>query len=246
MGHAMLRPMKMLHRLPSLLLLLAALSACTVSRVPQQPVPQTSAPQRVVKTDAATQQFAAVVQRVEPVAQSVCQQANARGSCNFVILIDERPGQPINAFQTVNQRGQPILVFTRAIVEEFRNTDEMAFVIGHEAAHHIEDHLGQRAQAAGALGAALEAAAAASGVPSSGRATAGQLGQAVGSRVFSKQFELEADALGTVIAARAGFNPVRGAEFFNRLPDPGDQFLGSHPPNADRIRTVRAVAAQLN
>ncbi|MEM8959770.1 MAG: M48 family metallopeptidase [Pseudomonadota bacterium] len=238
--------MRKLFRLTPLLVLLAILSACTVSRVPPQPGPQTGAPQRVVKTDAATQQFAAVAGRVEPVARSVCRQANTRGSCNFTILIDERPGQGVNAFQTVNRRGQPILVFTRGIVEEFSNGDEIAFVIGHEAAHHIEGHLTQRAQAAGALGAALEAAAAASGAPSSGRASASQLGQAVGSRVFSKQFELEADALGAVIAARAGFDPVRGAQFFNRLPDPGDQFLGSHPPNAERIRVVREVAAQLN
>lgn len=242
----MMLVMKRLLRLPPLLLLLVALAACTAPRPPSQPNPQAAATERVVATDAATQQFTAVARRVEPVAQSVCRQARARGSCNFIILIDERPGQPVNAFQTVDRRGQPVLVFSRAIVEEFRNTDEMAFVLGHEAAHHIEDHLTQRAQAAGALGAILEAAAAAGGAPSAGRQSAGELGQTVGSRVFSKQFELEADALGTVIAKRAGFNPVRGAEFFNRLPDPGDQFLGSHPPNADRIRTVRAVAAQLN
>jgi predicted Zn-dependent protease len=48
-----------------------------------------------------------------------------------------------------------------------------------------------------------------------------------------------------VIAARAGYDPVRGAAFFNRIPDPGDQFLGSHPPNADRIRVVQATAARL-
>ena len=235
-----------LLRLSCLLLLLAALAACTAPRPPSQPSPQGGAPQRGAPTDAATHQFSAVARRVEPVAQSVCRQARTQASCEFTILIDERLGQPINAFQTVNRRGQPILVFTRAIVEEFRNTDEMAFVIGHEAAHHIEDHLTQRAQAAGAFGAILEAAAAASGAPSSGRASAGQLGQNVGSRVFSKQFELEADALGAVIAKRAGYNPVRGAEFFNRLPDPGDQFLGSHPPNAERIRVVREVTAQLN
>ena len=242
----MLGRMRRLRCLAGLVLVLAVLTACTVPGTPPQPGAQTVPGQRVVKTDAATRQFATVAQQVEPVARSVCRQARTRGSCDFVILIDERAGQPVNAFQTVDRRGRPILVFTRAIVEEFRNTDEIAFVIGHEAAHHIEDHLTQRAQAAGVLGAILEAAAAAGGAPSSGRVTAAELGEAVGSRVFSKQFELEADALGTVIAARAGYNPVRGAEFFNRLPDPGDQFLGSHPPNAERIQVVREVAARLN
>jgi len=44
---------------------------------------------------------------------------------------------------------------------------------------------------------------------------------------------------------RAGYNPVRGAQFFTRIPDPGNRFLGTHPPNAQRIETVRRVNAQL-
>jgi predicted Zn-dependent protease len=67
----------------------------------------------------------------------------------------------------------------------------------------------------------------------------------VGARSYSKNFELEADALGTVITHNAGYNPVRGAEFFSQLPDPGNRFLGTHPPNAQRIETVRRVAAGL-
>ena len=72
-----------------------------------------------------------------------------------------------------------------------------------------------------------------------------QAGALVGGRAYSKDFELEADALGTVIAARAGYDPVLGAEFFTRLRDPGNVFLGTHPPNADRIDIVRETAANL-
>ena len=73
----------------------------------------------------------------------------------------------------------------------------------------------------------------------------GEIGAVVGARSYSKEFELEADALGTVIAARAGFDPVRGAEFFLRIPDPGNRFLGTHPANAERIATVRRAAAEI-
>jgi predicted Zn-dependent protease len=52
---------------------------------------------------------------------------------------------------------------------------------------------------------------------------------------------LEADALGTVITKRAGYDPVRGAAFFTQIADPGDRFLGTHPPNAKRIDTVKRV-----
>ena len=67
----------------------------------------------------------------------------------------------------------------------------------------------------------------------------------MGARSYSKEFELEADALGTVITKKAGFNPLVGAEFFTRIPDPGNRFLGTHPPNAQRIETVRRVNAKL-
>lgn len=70
-------------------------------------------------------------------------------------------------------------------------------------------------------------------------------GASLGARRYSKGFELEADALGTLIAARAGFDPLRGAEYFTRTPDPGNRFLGTHPPNAQRIATVRRVMAGL-
>ena len=72
-----------------------------------------------------------------------------------------------------------------------------------------------------------------------------RLGAFVGARRFSKDHELEADRLGTVISYRAGYNPVKGAAYFTRIPDPGDSFLGSHPPNAQRIETVRRTLATL-
>lgn len=72
-----------------------------------------------------------------------------------------------------------------------------------------------------------------------------ELGAAVGARAYSKEFELEADALGARIAALAGYDPVKGAAYFQRIPDPGNEFLGTHPPNAARIAVVKAVAAAL-
>ena len=32
-----------------------------------------------------------------------------------------------------------------------------------------------------------------------------------------------------------------GAAFFERIPDPGRRFMGTHPANADRIAVVQAV-----
>jgi predicted Zn-dependent protease len=189
--------------------------------------------------------FAAVVARVEPVAVRYCHDLGRAARCDFRIVIDDRPGQPVNAYQTLDASGRPILAFTSALIADARNADEMAFVIGHEAAHQILAHIPQTQQNAmtGALLAGVMAAAA--GASPADLETAQRLGATVAARRYSKDFELQADALGAEIAWRAGFDPLRGAAFFDRLPDPGDQFLGSHPANAQRKAQVAQVVARL-
>jgi len=223
--------------------LVAGLAGCAA---PPPPAGSGAAP--TVAPDAGgldRRDFAAVVTRVEPVAERQCRQQASVSDCDFRILLDERPGVPANAFQTVDRAGRPILIVTAPLLSEMRNDDELAFVLGHEAAHHIAGHLPKTQQSA-VLGAVLAGAIVTAGGGTAASVEAAQnLGASVGARTFSKQFELEADALGTVIAANSGYDPVRGADFFARIPDPGDRFLGTHPPNADRQRVVRDVANQI-
>lgn len=191
------------------------------------------------------QTFAAVVDRVAPVAEAECRRRAPGANCDFRIVVDARPNQPPNAFQTLDDDGRPIVAFTLGLIAEARNADELAFVMGHEAAHHIAGHI-PRQQANAAAGALVFAGLAVlTGGDANAVRSAQEIGAAVGARAYSKDFELEADALGTVITHQAGFDPVRGAAFFDRIPDPGDRFLGTHPPNADRIATVRRTAAGL-
>jgi predicted Zn-dependent protease len=71
------------------------------------------------------------------------------------------------------------------------------------------------------------------------------LGAGVGARSFSKNHELEADQLGTILTKKSGYDPLIGVNFFERTPDPGNQFLGSHPPNSSRVAIVKQTAAGL-
>ncbi|MES2667358.1 MAG: M48 family metallopeptidase [Pseudomonadota bacterium] len=193
----------------------------------------------------AAQTFVGVVGAVEPVAETMCRQLSSGQSCNLQIVVDDRPDQPPNAFQTVDRLGRPIVGFTLALIADAQNADEIAFVMGHEAAHHILGHIPKREQSA--LNSAILAgvlAQAGGATPETIRA-AQDLGAEIGSRTYSKDFELEADGLGAEIALIAGFDPVRGAQFFSRLPDPGDQFLGSHPRNSERQAMVRETVARL-
>ncbi|MBC7131521.1 MAG: M48 family metalloprotease [Roseovarius sp.] len=232
-------------------LALIALASCVdvveTGQTPR-PAPQPAAAQRPaepVVTRAKVEQFHAVVRRVEPVAERECRARVPRANCDFRIVIDDRPGQPVNAYQTLDRNGQPILAFTLPMIGAVRNADELAFVMGHEAAHHIAGHIPRQQQSAAVGALVLGGIAAVTGAGQGTVDQAVQLGAGVGGRVFSKEFELEADALGTAIAHKAGFDPMRGVAFFSQIPDPGNRFLGTHPPNAQRVETVRRVASQL-
>jgi predicted Zn-dependent protease len=74
------------------------------------------------------------------------------------------------------------------------------------------------------------------------------IGAYVGARSYSQSYELEADTLGAFIAARAGYDPERGAQIFLRpaLANPGGPpILASHPGSAQRQATVAGVAAEI-
>ncbi|MXQ08669.1 M48 family metalloprotease [Alphaproteobacteria bacterium GH1-50] len=201
-----------------------------------EPVARTGSPQSLAD-------FRAVVGRVEPVAEAACRQMQPRANCDFRIVLDDRPNQPPNAYQTYDRSGQPIIAFTPALVREMQNRDELAFALSHEAAHHIEGHIAQT-QASGTTGALIGTVLGSIvGLDTAGVETAQNIGGTIGARRYSKGFELEADSLGARIALRAGYDPVRGVLYFQRAPDPGDRFLGTHPPNADRITVVRRTVA---
>ncbi len=233
------------------LLCVLALAAC------EAPPPSTGGPSGQPSAQAQQQkrpstpnsasiaQFKAVVASVEPVAERECEARTRNINCDFRIVVDDRPGQPANAFQTVDKQGRPILAFNLALIAEVRNRDELAFVMGHESAHHIAGHLDRQRNNAMAGAILLGGLAAITGAGQGAVQSATDIGAGLGARSYSKDYELEADALGTIITRRAGYNPVRGAEFFTQIADPGDRFLGTHPPNAQRMETVRRVNAGL-
>jgi predicted Zn-dependent protease len=167
------------------------------------------------------------------------------GKCDFLIVMDDRADQPANAYQFLSDEGRPILAVTIPLLDEVRNDDELALVLGHEAAHHIAGHLDQQWEKAyqGALLGGFTAAVLGANQETIDKAR--DLGAFVGMRQFSKEHEIEADQLGTRIALMAGYDPIAGVAYFSRIPDPGDRFLGSHPPNKDRILAVRAVVRSM-
>ncbi len=226
---------------------MAALAGCVAQAPMPVPPPQAQpAPSPVLTPQQAARNFVEVVERVEPVAEAVCRkETGGRANCDLQIVIDRRMDMPPNAFQTVDGMGRPIVGFTLSLIADARNADEIAFVLGHEASHHILGHIPRKQQTAAAGAVLGQVLGRVTGADAATLDRLETLGASVGARRYSRDFELEADALGAMIAWHAGYDPVTGAGFFSRLPDPGDEFLGSHPPNAQRQAQVAAVVRRL-
>ena len=156
---------------------------------------------------------------------------------------------PPNAFQTQGEDGRPVVTVGVTLLAEMQSDDEIAFVLSHEMSHHIAGHIPkqQQQQVLGALilGGLVAAAGNAYGGPASDEAIQPGDGRRRLRRRprYSQSYELEADTLGAYIAARAGYDPERGAAIFGRpaLANPGGPpILASHPGSAQRQATVAA------
>ncbi|MFD2174486.1 M48 family metallopeptidase [Rhodobacter lacus] len=244
------------HHLLMCLIVPLGLAACDAvpgagpSAVVRTQMPASGAP--VVTTEQgpnaseAAANFIAVTQDMKPRIEAECR-ARTQGhrNCDYQVMVDESPDSAPNALQTVDARGRPVVAFNLALIAEARNRDELAFVMGHEAAHYILGHLEAKSSDADRGARIMGALAAASGADAGTIARAESFGAEVGARSFSKDYELQADQLGAVIAWDAGYDPARGALFFTRIPDPGHGFLDTHPANAERIALVRRTVAEL-
>lgn len=229
------------------LALLASVSACVSTSAPKAIAPvERPRAEGTVRTNGeglSEADFIRIAARVELVAEELCVEVGGQASCDFLIVMDDRVNQPSNAYQFISRDRQPVLAVTIPLLNEVQNDDELAFVIGHEAAHHVAGHLDQQSVSAqqGAILGGFTAAIL--GADAEAIEAARDIGAFMGTRQFSKQHEIEADQIGAIIALNAGFNPERGVAYFTRIPDPGENFLGSHPSNSDRIEAVQSAVA---
>lgn len=198
--------------------------------------------------------FRRVAARVEPVAEQMCREEAPAANCDYVIAYDTDPTAQPNAFQSLRPDGRPMIVVTAPLVAQMRADDEIAFVLSHEASHHIAGHIAKQSQQTtlGALvmGGLVAATGQAAGIPATDAQIrqAMDLGAYVGARAYSQSYEFEADALGAYITARAGYDPEAGAAIFGRpaLENPGGPpILASHPASAERLALIARVAADI-
>lgn len=110
--------------------------------------------------------------------------------------------------------GRYIYVFA-GLMNNVSSADELGFILGHEISHSLLKHKLRRSEDfSNLLGSILEL-----GGALSRRANTKDALTLTGGAIkafYSREDEQEADAMGVYLATRAGFDPMRGVEFFNR------------------------------
>lgn len=143
--------------------------------------------------------------------------------------------------------GGKIVVYT-GILPVVKDTDGLATVMSHEVAHAIANHGGERMSQelvvqAGGMGLAQ--------ITKSKPVLAQKIlmqAYGAGSQVgvllpYSRSHESEADRIGLVLMARAGYNPKNAVAFWERMSALGGskppELLSTHPANARRISDIQ-------
>ena len=119
--------------------------------------------------------------------------------------------------------------------------DEVAAIMGHEVSHALLEHARERMGKTTATKLGIELGAALFGLGNAGR-MAGDVGGQLLTLKFSRDDESEADALGLILAAKAGYNPRAGVTLWRKMLEASKgappQWLSTHPSGEARIREI--------
>lgn len=137
------------------------------------------------------------------------------------------------------------IAFYTGILEQLQLTDdEVAMIMGHEVAHALLEHARERMAKSGGTEILLRGAAAMFGLGNLGDLAAQGATQLL-SLKFGRQDESEADSLGMLLAARAGYNPEAGVTLWQKMGKATGgkappQWLSTHPAGDTRIRDIQS------
>ncbi len=144
------------------------------------------------------------------------------------------------------------IVFYTGILPVAANETAIAAIMGHEVAHALADHGGQRMtagvlQQAGAVGVMV-----ATGNKSAQEQQLWMQAYGTGSQIggmlpFSRSHETEADKIGLILMAIAGYNPDEAPKLWERMKAASGgkappEILSTHPSSDSRIKNLRQLA----
>lgn len=144
--------------------------------------------------------------------------------------------------------GGKIAVYT-GILPLTQDDVGLAVVLGHEVGHALARHGSERVS----QGMAAEAGTSVIGAMLSGKSEMAQQSAALAANVvlqygvlmpYGRSQELEADNIGLILMAKAGYDPRAAVPFWERMAQASGgqeppQFLSTHPSNANRIAQIK-------
>ena len=190
---------------------------------------------RIVASGAAYSEVQKVAKRIESVA--------GRDKPNFVWKVTLLRKNEANAYCLP---GGKIVVYT-GILPLTGNDAGLATVLGHEVAHATAEHVAERIERQHLTEVAASIIAGGVAVSPAGyiriRALLG-VGAAAASLPFSRSQESEADHIGLIYMARAGYNPRQAVAFWKRMLHASKgkeppEFASDHPSDAHRVARIR-------
>ncbi|MBS1951101.1 MAG: hypothetical protein OJF59_003000 [Cytophagales bacterium] len=141
------------------------------------------------------------------------------------------------------------VAFYTAILPICKDEDGVAVVMGHEVAHAIANH-GRERMSQGLIqqfGLSTLSAALGQNPTATGQLfmQAIGMGSNLGMLKFSRQHESEADHIGLIFMAMAGYNPSHAPKFWKRMVDMNTgqkppEFLSTHPSDETRINDLES------
>jgi predicted Zn-dependent protease len=160
----------------------------------------------------------------------------------FTVIDDD---ETANAFALP---GGKIAVYT-GLLPYTKTEDGLAFVMAHEVGHAIARHGGERMSQQlllqlgqqGLNAAIANKSPAAIQAINTGYGLAGSVGVVL---PFSRKHEYEADRIGLVLMAKAGYDPRKSTEFFQAMMSQANkasppEFLSTHPADEARIQAIK-------
>lgn len=143
--------------------------------------------------------------------------------------------------------GGKIVVY-EGILPITRDETGLAVVLGHEVAHAVAKHANERMSQQMVTQYGTAAATTALGGASQGVQTAAAAAIGLGAQYgillpYSRKQELEADKLGLIFMAMAGYNPSEAASFWTRMSQNSGgstpEFASTHPSDDTRIKKIQ-------
>jgi len=122
------------------------------------------------------------------------------------------------------------------------NDDEVAMIMGHEAAHALREHARERIAKSQGTNLGVQGLSALLGLGGLGQAALSAGGQLLSLR-FSREDETEADLVGLDLAARSGYDPAAGVTLWQKMmggnKNAPPEWMSTHPAGDSRIRDIQ-------